>query len=96
MTFDESSEDEVEEVNNDVPIYTPEEFSKKEPEEDKFSFQAGDLISHPKYGQGVVEKMINYGNKTLCSINFVNLGRRLLDPTISDLELLGKDGAVVE
>lgn len=92
VILDETPEDE----NSDVPIYTPEEFSNNKKEEDKYVFQAGDLISHPKYGQGVVEKMINYGNKTLCSINFVNLGRRLLDPSISDLELVSRDGAVVE
>ncbi|MBO7673177.1 hypothetical protein J6S88_07215 [bacterium] len=92
LVLDETSE----EANAEVPIYTPEEFSNNAPEEDKYMFQAGDLISHPKYGQGVVEKMINYGNKTLCSINFVNLGRRLLDPTISDLELVSRDGAVAE
>lgn len=49
------------------------------------SFEQGDHVSHPKYGEGVVEKMIKYGNKTLCSINFVNVGRRLLDPAISEI-----------
>lgn len=48
-------------------------------------FAQGDRVKHPKYGEGVVEKMIKYGNKTLCSINFVNVGRRLLDPAISEL-----------
>ena len=85
--------------NNYIPIYTPDEFTKVEPDEEEDAiptFKPGDVISHPKYGQGVVEKMINYGNKTLCSINFVNLGRRLLDPAISDINLLGREGAVVE
>lgn len=83
---------------NYIPIYTPDEFTKVEPDEEVvvLSYKPGDVISHPKYGQGVVEKMINYGNKTLCSINFVNLGRRLLDPAISDIQLLGRDGAVME
>lgn len=48
-------------------------------------FQQGDTVSHPRYGRGVIEKIIKYGNKTLCSIAFDNVGRRLLDPTISEL-----------
>ena len=52
------------------------------------SFEQGDHVSHPKYGEGVIEKMIRYGNKTLCSINFVNVGRRLLDPAISEISKL--------
>ena len=49
------------------------------------SFEQGDIVSHPKYGKGVIEKLIKYGNKTLCSISFENVGRRLLDPAISEL-----------
>ena len=49
-------------------------------------FVAGDKVSHPRYGNGVVEKIIKYGNKTLCSITFENVGRRLLDPSVSDFE----------
>ncbi len=49
-------------------------------------FEQGDMVSHPKYGRGVIEKLIKYGNKTLCSISFENVGRRLLDPAISELE----------
>ena len=52
------------------------------------TFEQGDHVSHPKYGEGIVEKMIRYGNKTLCSINFVNVGRRLLDPAISEISKL--------
>lgn len=52
------------------------------------TFEQGDHVSHPKYGEGIVEKMIKYGNKTLCSINFVNVGRRLLDPAISEITKL--------
>ncbi|MCM1339849.1 MAG: hypothetical protein NC191_09280 [Muribaculaceae bacterium] len=52
-------------------------------------FAQGDSVTHPRYGRGVVEKIIKYGNKTLCSISFENVGRRLLDPTISELTKLG-------
>ena len=77
-----------------VPVYTPEEFGEGANESADL-YQSGDVVTHPKYGQGVVEKMINYGNKTLCSISFVNIGRRLLDPSLSELTLLSRDGAIV-
>ena len=48
--------------------------------------QQGDTVIHAKYGSGVVEKMIKYGNKTLFSINFDNIGRRLLDPTLTEIK----------
>ena len=70
----------AEEVN--VPVYPAETPVKAEIP----VFEQGDRVTHPKYGEGVVEKMIKYGNKTLCSINFVNIGRRLLDPAISEIE----------
>lgn len=46
----------------------------------------GDSVTHAKYGNGIVEKMIKYGNKTLFSINFDNIGRRLLDPTLTEIK----------
>ena len=48
--------------------------------------EQGDTVVHAKYGNGVVEKMIKYGTKTLYSINFDNVGRRLLDPTLTEIK----------
>ena len=48
--------------------------------------EQGDTVMHAKYGTGVVEKMIKYGAKTLYSINFDNVGRRLLDPTLTEIK----------
>lgn len=65
-----------------VPVYPADE----NPSDDNESgFEQGDSVTHPRYGRGVVEKIIKYGNKTLCSISFENVGRRLLDPSISEL-----------
>ncbi len=50
------------------------------------SIQQGDSVVHAKYGNGIVEKMIKYGTKTLYSINFENIGRRLLDPTLTEIK----------
>ena len=70
----------------DAPIYPAE----PEPpvEEGEKEFVSGDSVTHPRYGRGIVEKIIKYGNKTLCSIAFENVGRRLLDPSISELTKL--------
>ena len=65
-----------------VPIYS----ADIEPTVQSDIIQQGDTIIHPKYGKGVVEKLISYGSKTLCSINFDNLGRRLLDPNLAEIK----------
>lgn len=65
-----------------VPIYPAE----VEPQVQSDEIEQGDVITHPKYGKGTVEKLINYGSKTLCSINFDNVGRRLLDPNLAELK----------
>ena len=67
-----------------VPVYEAEI-----PQEDMVlsdPIEQGDTVVHAKYGTGVVEKMIKYGNKTLFAINFDNIGRRLLDPTLTELK----------
>ena len=59
------------------------------PEEDKVhsdKLQAGDKVIHQEFGEGIVEKMINYGDKLLCSVNFSSVGRRLLNPEISEMK----------
>lgn len=65
-----------------VPVYAAKTPSTSQ------TFEQGDHVSHPKYGEGIIEKMIKYGSKTLCSINFANVGRRLLDPAISEISKL--------
>lgn len=65
-----------------VPIYSAE----VEPKAQSDELEQGDIVTHPKYGKGTVEKLISYGSKTLCSINFDNIGRRLLDPTLVELK----------
>ncbi len=69
------------EPSEELPIYETEEVT-----EPTIQFAQGDTVTHPKYGTGVVEKLIKYGNKTLCSISFEEVGRRLLDPSISELQ----------
>ena len=52
--------------------------------------EQGDVVYHAKHGSGVVEKMIKYGNKILYAINFDNIGRRLLDPTLTEIKKVQK------
>lgn len=65
-----------------VPIYS----ADIEPKAMSEALEQGDTVMHAKYGKGVVEKLINYGSKTLCSIHFDNVGRRLLDPTLAEIK----------
>ncbi len=67
-----------------VPIYPAEENLDDEVQ----TFNAGDRVSTAKYGEGIVEKMIKYGNKMLCSIDFPHIGRRLLDPAVTEITRL--------
>ena len=68
-----------------VPVYPAEDVDSTV-NEDNFGYAQGDVVTHPRYGRGVIERIIKYGNKTLCSITFDNVGRRLLDPSISEFE----------
>ncbi|MBQ9688760.1 hypothetical protein IJV79_03895, partial [bacterium] len=49
-------------------------------------FAQGDVIMHDKYGRGTIVKIISYGGKHLCSIQFDESGKKLLDPEISPFE----------
>ncbi len=68
-----------------VPIY---EAKVAEEPVSKNLFKEGNFVFHAKYGKGIVEKIIAYGNKTLLSIQFDNVGRRLLDPNLADIQLV--------
>ena len=76
-------DEEVEDVPI-VPIYPADDIEER----DIGEFKAGDKVITEKYGEGIVEKMIKYGNKKLCSIEFPEVGKRLLDPAITDIKLL--------
>lgn len=67
-----------------VPIYKADEPAAKS--RDGMSITEGNIVYHEKYGRGVVEELFNYGKRTLCSIQFDNVGRRLLDPNLAELK----------
>lgn len=71
-------------VNPAIP-----EYAAEIPEEDRVNsdpIKEGDRVVHDEFGEGIVEKMINYGDKILCSVNFASVGRRLLNPEISEMK----------
>lgn len=78
----ETTNEEIIPINTAIPIYPAE----IEPQVQSDEILQGDKVMHPKYGKGTVEKLINYGSKTLCSINFDNVGRRLLDPSLAEIK----------
>ncbi len=66
----------------DLPIYS--EKKKKNTHE----FKSGDKVSHDKYGTGEVVKVVSYANRSLLQIEFIDSGKRLLDPDIADISLV--------
>ena len=71
----------IEVKSANVPVYT----SNVAPQFDA-KFAQGTYVHHPKYGRGIVEKVIKYGSKELCLIIFDSDGRKLLDPNIAELK----------
>lgn len=80
FTIEENNEPAV----NELPIYSPKEAPKK----DIPNFEVGNRVQHAKYGLGNVENIMNYGDKILCCIQFDNFGRKLLDPSLTEIEKL--------
>jgi len=64
-----------------VPVYPATTGTKQD-----INLEKGDLVLHDAFGNGRVEKIINYGSKKLCSVYFEGVGRRLLDPTLSEIK----------
>lgn len=60
---------------DDIPVYSDPTIS-----ESSDKFQEGDHVMHERYGVGVINRVITTGDKQLCSIQFQDYGRRLLDP----------------
>ena len=66
----------------DIPVYQKpvEPMSGNEA-----GFQAGDRVRHPAYGLGVVQRVIPMEESVVLNIVFEAVGKRLLDPALSEL-----------
>lgn len=51
------------------------------------SFQVGDKVRHPQYGLGIVQKVIPVEQSMILNITFEAVGKRLLDPALTQLTL---------
>ena len=69
---------------SNLPVYDVSE--DKDTDSADIELKEGDTVRHKKYGIGIIKKVIGYSEKKLCSIQFENVGRRLLDPRIAELE----------
>lgn len=52
-----------------------------------YSFNVGDRVSHPKFGQGTIAQVLGQGPKTIYGVKFDTIaGQKLLDPKVAKLE----------
>lgn len=78
----EQEDDTTPQMEDNIPIYNV----KSTPSVNRIEYKEGENVLHPKYGTGVIKKIISYGDKKLLSINFEEGGRRLLDPNLAELK----------
>ncbi|MFH0702241.1 MAG: DUF87 domain-containing protein [bacterium] len=67
---------------SDIPIYSTASDTDTDME---FDLKEGDKVRHHKYDIGVIKKIISYGSKKLCYIQFKDK-RRILDVQLAALE----------
>lgn len=51
------------------------------------AFKAGDKVRHASYGLGIVQKVIPMDDSVVLNVTFENVGKRLLDPALTQLTL---------
>ncbi len=66
-----------------LPIFNNDD-ADDEPYE--YEFQEGMKVSHQKYGEGNILKVVKYSNRCLLQIEFEGSGKRLLDPKIAKIK----------
>lgn len=55
--------------------------------EEQAGFQVGDKVRHPSYGTGTVQRIIPMEDSVVLNITFDTVGKRLLDPSLTELSL---------
>ncbi|MEI8376967.1 MAG: hypothetical protein WCF95_00355 [bacterium] len=74
------------------PIYDKQEELKeykvpvKEKKNKGLKFDKEDIISHPKYGKGVIKRIVSHGERNLYKIQFEDNGIKLIDLDASGVE----------
>ncbi len=65
-----------------LPIFKEEESANTDQH-----FEEGNVVVHKKYGKGTIVKTIQYDQRQLLQIDFVDSGKKLLDPKIAEIQL---------
>jgi len=52
------------------------------------NWQVGDRVFHDSFGEGTVTHVLGSGNQTNLAVNFPNIGRKIIDPKIAQLQRL--------
>ena len=73
----------INETETSLPIFKN---NDNETEDAEYDFQEGMRVSHEKYGEGNILKVVKYSNRCLLQIDFDNTGKRLLDPKIAKIK----------
>lgn len=76
---------EIKNPEHKLPVF--DDIKKEAEAQSVLGFKEGDKVSHEKYGEGEILKVINYGQRCLLQIEFPEVGKRLLDPKIAKLKL---------
>ncbi len=77
----------------EVPVHSADESDAKAVIE-KFGYEPGDQVSHEKYGNGVVAKVIPGEDRVTLNITFDEVGKRLMDAESLALTKLGLEAPV--
>ncbi len=64
-----------------LPIFKEEEQASNQ------QYEIGNVVVHKKYGKGTIIKTIQYDQRQLLQIDFVDSGKKLLDPKIAEIQL---------
>lgn len=76
---------EIKTPEHKLPVF--DDIKKEDEVQTVLGFKEGDKVTHEKYGEGEILKVINYGQRCLLQIEFPEIGKRLLDPKIAKLQI---------
>ena len=76
---------EIKTPEHKLPVF--DDIKKEDETQSVLGFKEGDKVTHEKYGEGEILKVINYGQRCLLQIEFPEVGKRLLDPKIAKLKI---------
>ncbi len=73
------------EEQSPVPVYPTKQLEQQQVMA-QAGFQVGEKVQHERYGIGIVNKVIPMEETVILNITFENVGKRLMDPALTQLE----------